>query len=160
VPHRYTDEQRLEALDLLDVNRNNVALTSIQTGIPERTLREWRRQDRIQRHLPPDPLPAAAAEAFEREFTETSEAIQWIQDRFIQELVKLTQTLPEILSTASPYHQLLTLMHMIDRIEKLQTLVPQSDNHPSIRLEFVDPDGSIHPTPYWQRPKKENASPE
>jgi transposase-like protein len=53
----YTEEDREEALELLGYNRNNIALTSTQTGIPERTLREWRRKQRNSVSLPPDPSP-------------------------------------------------------------------------------------------------------
>ena len=51
----YTEQNREEALELLRYNHNNVALTSTQTGIPERPLREWRRKQRIENRLPPNP---------------------------------------------------------------------------------------------------------
>ncbi len=148
---QYTDEERVEALALLRCNRSNVALTSKQTRIPERTLREWRRLQRVQNGLPPDPLPAAAAADMARQFAESSEAVEYVRDQFLNLLVDLTDSLPEILSAASPYHQLLTVMQMIDRIEKLQMLVPLSTREPSIRIQFVDADGTTHDDPYWQR---------
>ncbi|MBZ0303023.1 MAG: hypothetical protein K8J31_24975 [Anaerolineae bacterium] len=151
---QYVDEERIEALAQLRINRNNVALTSRQTGVPERTLREWRRLQRLEHGLPPNPPSAAAAAVIAdhvARFSEPSEALQHVYDQFLQELVTIADTLPDILSTAPPYHQLLALMNMIDRIEKLQMLVPQTASQQTIRLEFVEPDGTVHHNPPWER---------
>lgn len=142
----YTPEEKAYALTEIRLSRNNIALVSARTGIPERTLREWRRLQRIENGLPPDPTPAAAA----NQFAETSEAIQHVYDQFVAELVNISDTLPEILSTASPYNQLMTLMRMIDRLEKLQMMVPPPPRQ-TIRIEYVDPDGSVHAKPPWER---------
>ena len=141
----YTEDDREEALELLGYNRNNIALTSTQTGIPERTLREWRRKHRNNISLPPDPSPAAAA----MPVGDSAEALQFVYDQLVQELTRLAASLPEILASAPPYHQLLAITHIIDRVEKLQQIIPQPVQ--TLRVEYVDPDGSTHDTPFWQR---------
>lgn len=150
----YSDQDREEALDLLTINRNNIALTSIQTHIPERTLREWRRKQRLKAPtLPPYPPPAAAADRFDS----IPEALNHVHSRILEQLVELADSLPEILATAPPYHQLLALTQLIDRVEKLQALVPRLVPQQTIQVQFKDPDyGTLHDTPFWSRNESED----
>lgn len=145
----YTEEQRAEALALLRYNRSNVALTSQQTGIPERTLREWRRLQRIENVLPPAKELSAAAKNIE----DAPEALEYVYKKFLKELVAIADSLPELVRTAPPYHQLLTMMKLLDRLELLHMLTTGTID-PTIQVEFVDMDGSTHPTPFWQRDNK------
>ena len=54
---RYTLQQKADALDHLQASGGNIALTHLQTGVPERTLRFWRRQLWLDSHLPLPPPP-------------------------------------------------------------------------------------------------------
>src|SRR5262245_26710328 len=53
--HHYSSEQRQHALAQIAANGDNVPLTSVQLGIPERTLYKWRL--RAQRLASPPPMP-------------------------------------------------------------------------------------------------------
>lgn len=49
---RYSRAHKLLVLRLLQAFEGNITLTSDFTGIPERTLREWRRQAKLAGRLP------------------------------------------------------------------------------------------------------------
>ncbi len=142
MPIKYTEQDRADALDILEANLNDIALTSRQTKIPERTLREWRRLHRVQSLLPPDP-PSAAAEAltqFHERFPTQRAALEYVRDQFIMELITFADDLPYIMQMAAPYHRLLIFMHIVDRFDKIKSLIPAYE--PPIRL---DSGGSTHP---------------
>lgn len=156
MPRTYSEDDRQEALELLGYNRNNITLTSAQTGIPERTLREWRRKQRIERSLlPPDPPSAAAAEPTGNAI----EALEFVYNQIIEESSRIAASLPEILAAAPPYHQVLAFAQLIDRLPKLHSIINQSSPPQAFRVEFVDADGTTHDSPFWKR-KGEDADDE
>ena len=54
---RYSDEEKSQAVQHLHDNYYNVTLTAIQTGIPLRTLYEWKRQRQVERIKGQDAIP-------------------------------------------------------------------------------------------------------
>ena len=48
MPRQYTTQQKEDALRQLAVNKGNVALTSIQTGVSERTIQRWQQRLRLE----------------------------------------------------------------------------------------------------------------
>lgn len=150
---QYTELERRDAMDILAINQNNIALTSYQTGIPQRTLRDWQRVQYIEQS-PPPLTPSAAAEQFKQRFPDKNDAVEYIVNQCLAELTAFADELPEIMRMAAPYHQVLTFIHIIDRLDKLRTLMPPT------RVESVDKDGSTHNTPDYQRNTGKERSPD
>lgn len=153
----YTDEQRIDALALLYHNRYNIALTSRQTGIPERTLREWRRLQRHDHCEPPMMNIIKAAEQAVR-FENPGDALNHVYSVFLQELAQAADKLPQLLYGQSPLQQLQTMMKIIDRLELLKMLISDTPVEQIVRIEYVDPDGSVHANPYYQRLPSDDAA--
>ena len=99
--HRYTAEQKQQALDVLESCGEDTALASAQTGIPAATLRRWVNQERKNRR-------ARAQKQIERAH------IQLADDAF-----RLSAAIGETIEGA-PLNQLATALNaVIDRYLKL-----------------------------------------
>jgi hypothetical protein len=151
---QYTELERRDALDILAINQNNIALTSYQTGIPQRTLRDWQRVQYMEM-APPPLTPSAAAEQFKQRFPDKNDAVEYIVTQCLAELTAFADELPEIMRMAAPYHQVLTFIHIIDRLDKLRTLLPPQ----TFRVEHAGNDESVHDTPSYQHNTGNEPSP-
>ncbi|MEQ8674174.1 MAG: hypothetical protein RLP44_08865 [Aggregatilineales bacterium] len=151
----YTQEEVLEALTLIGLNGGSVPLTAMQTAIPERTLYRWKKEQNTgnanfwQKKNPaplptadPIKLPALSAETLENPYG-------IIRERLLAHILHLTENL-----THHPYELQAVAMavtRMIDRLIKLEALDDRYQPEQVIRVEYKDPDGSIHNTPMWRR---------
>lgn len=83
----YTDEQRLEALATLELNRGNIARTSRDLGIPRPTLILWR-----------DKAIAAgvSAESLTRSDSEKTDYAQLLSDALREAVTLLRAKMPEM----------------------------------------------------------------
>jgi len=147
--YRYPPQHKAAVLAQLQANHSNVILTSIQTGIPERTIRDWRRKAYLQNQLPVLPPHTPSAAAATPEFEEESQALQYVRRQIVQEVANMAATLKDTLDTAAPYHRILALSQLLDRLIKLDILIPQTQREQVIRVEYTYPDGSFHSTPPW-----------
>lgn len=64
---RYTDEEKAYAIQYLVENFYNISVTSLQTGIPVRTLYTWKREHLLQHNAAAKPIVAAAHQQFSGE---------------------------------------------------------------------------------------------
>lgn len=165
--HFYPPEQKAAALERLHANGGNIALTHLQTGIPQRTLYGWRQAawlqqlQRIQRSSPseqqrtPPPSPpltdlTGAPDIKDELLTEEQnlQILNRIRRRLITELADLSS---EGLMLTSPTQRIQALTMLLDRLMKLEEhLRPYLPVEPSIRrIEYVYPDGSKHQVPPW-----------
>jgi hypothetical protein len=155
----YTPEEKDAALQRLDANRGQVLRTSLQTGIPERTLQRWKALRNLQppqpppllldsRRQPPPTLPVGAHPGVRPDLTpsptlaegdptgtgDSGRAPDGDYDSLRQHLVREALTIAASLSHGlhnAPLNQrAIALSRLVDRIVKLDTLSPQpSDNN-------------------------------
>jgi transposase-like protein len=149
---RYTPEEKAEALALLQANRGNIALTHVQTTVPERTLRHWRRQQWLkqQAQLPlPPPTPPRQQQEDLPEFEDDATALKFLREQIIQELLQVAVSLKDSFSVTTPYQRVLVLSQLLDRLIKLDNYIPRTEHEQVIRIEYQYPDGLIYDRPPW-----------
>jgi transposase-like protein len=150
---RYTPEEKAEALALLHDNNGNIARTHVETNIPERTLRYWRRQQWLEKQAqlplpPPTPSPRRQQEELP-EFENTAEALKFLREQITQELLNITVSFKDDLTYSTPYQRVLILSQLLDRLLKLDTYLPAEKKSSGFKVQFVNPDGT-----YWDRDDK------
>jgi transposase-like protein len=152
MPRRYTAEERAEALRSLDLYQGSIQLTSLRTGIPERTLRDWRKQRSLS-----DPVDNNHQEdlSLPPEKKSSAAAIKELQD--LREL--LMSHVFEIAASLSQNDELVNMRaiavsRLLDRVMKLDIQIAQiiPDGPQVFRVEYQYPDGTIHDMPIWRNP--------
>jgi transposase-like protein len=167
---RYTPEEKAAALAALDENDGSILLTSLKTGVPERTLHSWKRdrlpkEELLQRrqaikNTPPQPPPPQQTFRYpndpelEKLLREQAAAADTIIDDVLDQLLKDVQVLSRRIrhnfDQAPPVSQIMALTRLLDRVIKLDARKPRLE--PERRLELIRyqyPDGSIHKVPPW-----------
>ena len=98
--HTYSPDQKAAALQSLDKNFGDIAATSYQIGIPQRTLYTWRMEDwdqqRQRRQTQPPPSPINLPK-----FESTIEAFEHLRTR----MFTILDRIPLDLSHLPPYLQ-------------------------------------------------------
>jgi len=157
VPRRYySPDYKTVVLRLLDAYDGDVALTSLETGIPERTLRAWRIKHHARSiapgHLPPSsnrrqfrriPLvdaPSPPADPPENELLA-------LRQHLMRDALTLAASVEADLTRAPLAHRVVALSHLVDRIMKLDARLPRPRHESVIRIEYVDPQGNVSTTP-------------
>jgi transposase-like protein len=154
VSRRYTSDEKTAILAQLQSNHGDIALTRLQSGIPERTLREWRRELWLN-HLPPLPPPPTPLRRQETTsesldvgahgcaptldtptFANDLEAVVFLRNQIMKELLSLSASLNNSLSITTPYQRVLVLTQLLDRLMKL-------DEHLKPYASFDDGDDDI-----------------
>jgi len=168
VSRRYTEEEKAMALQTLANNLGSIAITSIQTGIPERTLFNWRRKQRLEQQaqagflrqhptLPPQPLPQESSEN-NRETDEKDEEIhefQRLRDQLMEHIFTLSQMISIDPDTA--YLKAAAISRLLDRVLKLEAHMPQKDPG-RIVIEYYDAmTGKYNNIPPWVTPGNEES---
>lgn len=154
MPRKYTDQQKIDALQHLADNYGNVTLTAIQTGIPERTLRDWKRRRKFEtlKDLPPiketrrRQQTAANDDPDQNTENESEGEYTRIRQRLMQHIDTLLETLTDDPDTA--HLRIIALTRLLDRVIKLESLTRTESNAP-IRIEYKYPDGTLHNVPPW-----------
>jgi len=149
MPRHYTDEEKRLVLDRLIANYGDVDLTVSQTAIPERTVARWKKDAQRNGTLlpPPPPMPPSASDSLPSPVT-TGEGLglgvsslpEEITDRLTalrQEMLDAADTLSRSIVSAiedAPLNQrVAALAQLIDRIIKLATQLPQTEEE----IEYV-----------------------
>jgi hypothetical protein len=136
---RYTPEEKDHALELLIANNGDLSLTSAETGIPVRTLENWRRAGVLPPPVtapPPPPMP-----------DDRLEALEDIQQQMLREARNLAYSLREAVADAPLSQRVAALAQLLDRIIKLNTQLPGPTKETVFRIEYIDPEGHAHSTP-------------
>jgi hypothetical protein len=143
---RYTRSQKAEILKHLDDNVGDVVLTSLQSGIPERTLRDWKRtrslrpaaaeNHRQRRHEHGNESPPSAAES--------AVTFEILNNLLVDKAFKIAGSLTQGLEDSPVHQRAIALAHLIDRILRLNATLPRLNDNNAVRIEFVAPDGTIH----------------
>jgi len=113
----YSPEEKANALAQLQMNGGDIRYTSQQLGIPERTLFTWRRQwyaetQRRQSPLPPSPI-------HHPDFKDEFEAMTYLRQQIMAELLDIAATLREGTLFTSPTQRVHLLSQLLDRLMKL-----------------------------------------
>ena|SRR5690606_4529928 len=166
---RYTPEEKAAALAALDENDGSVAITSLVTGIPSRTLQAWKRERQPKEQLlllhkqkntaqqqqqQQQPFRYPNDPELEKLLREQAAAADRIIDDVLDQLLKDVQVLSRRIrhnfDQAPPVSQIMALTRLLDRVIKLDARKPRLE--PERRLELIRyqyPDGSIHKVPPW-----------
>ncbi len=137
----YTPEHKAAALLVLERNHNNFARTSHETGIPQRTLRDWRRIS------PVDPPPQTAIRRRQSEqpkFSSHNEALRHLRERVMDEALRLMETLEFDTEYLEPHQRATTLNRLLEqviRLEQYLRTVPDDDDDGTYEME--------HPVPMY-----------
>jgi hypothetical protein len=162
---RYTDEQQQAALDCLASNDGDFAQTSARTNIPERTLRKWAQGQQASLSR------AAALAALRDQLAAYAESIRQhsqpddvvghagtvLMLSMIDDAIRISGSMWETIDAAPLNQRASALNQLIDKILRLSKELPHTGEQ-VIRIEFIDPDGTAHETPYWARSHSDERS--
>ncbi len=141
---RYTSAEKKAALDCLRRNGGNVAQTSTETGVPERTLYSWRRKE-MQR--PPVAPPAIPADLD----LDDADALIQLRRQIMAYVADLGPSLVTGLDLLTPYQRALTVRQLLEQLSLIDSLIPAHARENVTRVEFVNPDGSVSDKPFWMQ---------
>jgi transposase-like protein len=136
---RYTEAEKRAALARLHENSGNVRLTSAETGVSPRTLRTWAQR---QQSAPAPPVESEPVEAR-------------LRDLLMDNILRLADSLEATIDDAPLNQRASALAQLIDRLLKLAHKLSDEQRQHVLRMEYVDPDGSVHPSPPWARERSE-----
>ncbi|NWG15492.1 MAG: transposase [Chloroflexi bacterium] len=137
---RYTAAEKQAALARLRENSGNVRITSAETGINPRTLRAWAQRQQSAPAPPPESEPVEAR----------------LRDLLMDNILRLADSLEATIDDAPLNQRASALAQLIDRLLKLADKLPDEQRDHVLRMEYVDPDGSVHATPPWARERSES----
>ena len=168
MPSKYSDAQKQEAIEMLKIG-DEIAFVHYSTGIPERTLRSWRKQLRTDQSngqmaektistaaiwqseantpTEADPMPAHSDSDENDNSTNTDVAdFSFIRDQ----LMKYARQLAADLRPDDPdsNRRTLSLTRILDRIQWLDQILPDRIPEQVIRFEHYY-NGSVHEHPPW-----------
>ena len=160
--NRYDEETQQAALDCLAANEGDYNTTSEATGVPVKTLRRWAAQDHDD--VSPDSLAQLHDElAAIKARLQTQQAAAegggddlkvWLHDRLLPHLIDdamaLSDSIKDVIADATLSQRAGALNQVLDKIFKISQLYPANEEY-VLRVEYVDPDGTTHDTPYWAR---------
>lgn len=124
MPRHYTPQRKADALQQLDSLYGDIALTAERTGIPERTLRDWRRER--ERSSPPSPPPFSAPPPPPNEppeFEDDLEAVTYIREQIMNELLNVSANISDTFAQTAPHKRLRVLSDLLDRLMKLDEIL-------------------------------------
>lgn len=139
---RYSPEHKALVLQKWEANGGDIALTSVQTGIPERTLRQWRQQH--QRQLPP---PQISERRQLPEFENDLAALDFMRRQILDELLALSGDLQGNFGVTTPYQRIQILSRLLDRLMTLDEHLKPYRPHIPARYVIVD---ATDEEPGWQ----------
>jgi hypothetical protein len=137
MPRHYTAFQKGDALQLLDSLYGDIALTSDRTGIPERTLRDWRRER--ERSSPPSPPPFSAPPPPPNkppEFEEDLDALVYIREQIMAELLNISANMHDTFAQTAPHKRLRVLTELLDRLMVIDAAVEPYEPTPWYRFSW------------------------
>ena len=163
--HKYTDEEKQGTRRLLIIHGGDVGVVHQLTGIPKRTLYNWRSEwgdhydlyfeamaQKIITYANAKNRPLTPSSPMQTDVPELAQPpdsfAQFTQLRQI--LMDHVMSLAENLMLGDAYvnHRVIALSRLIDRIVQLDNILPDANPEKVVRIEYVY-DGSVHNTPPW-----------
>jgi hypothetical protein len=150
----YHPKHKALVLQKLVENNGDIILTSLQTGVPQRTLRDWRYQSHILTAAAVDEMAAARRTQESEPPPSASEldddALKRIHDKLVADIHKLINTLGDDMEYASFPQRVTALARMVESLPKLQSLLTTDDDQ-FIRIQYQDADtGIVYNEPPWE----------
>jgi hypothetical protein len=123
----YTAEEKQLVLQRLTANDYHIRRTSLETGIPERTLLTWR-----TKYLPPAPPPPAFRGAASRAIppqlpplpADEVLAFRDIKRQLMAHIHRLSHSIEEAIDEAPLSQRTTALSQLIDRVMKISSQLP------------------------------------
>jgi transposase-like protein len=115
VSSHYTPEEKANALIHLHMHGDNIAYTSHELGIPQRTLREWRGKWYAE-NPPPQSPPRQTQRS---DFADDLEALAYVRKQLMYEIVDMADTFREGMKYTSPSQRFYLMSQLLDRLMKL-----------------------------------------
>ncbi len=167
MPSKYTDAQKQEALEMIELG-DNISFVHFSTGIPERTLRSWRKKLRDQANCQTAEKTFSSAacrqsetnglgQELARDHTGDNEDIDSTAEddhadfTYIREqLMKYARQMAADLRPGEPdsNRRTLALSRILDRIQWLDELLPDRIPEKIIRFQYFY-DGEVQELPPW-----------
>jgi hypothetical protein len=83
---------------------------------------------------------------------QVTEVLKQLQRQLLDLALEIVNEMEESIADAPLNQQVAALKAILDSVLKLEERMPRDEKEGSvIRLEYIDPDGSIHQTPPWAR---------
>ena len=90
---------------------------------------------------------------------QVTEVMKQLQRQLLDLALEIVNEMEEAIADAPLNQQVAALKAILDSVLKLEARMPRDDKDGSvIRIEYIDPDGSIHQTPPWTRQNSESES--
>ena len=148
MPWKYPPEQKTAALMILAANYGDLQLTSDQTGIPIRTLTDWKRdgikQQKNNFHRKQLNMAENAENPEDNEFFRLREIL-------MEHVFSLSMAISDEEDATTLSIRSLAISRLLDRIIKLDDFIPSTFKEKTVRFEYVY-DGSVHNAPPWANP--------
>ncbi len=136
---RYAAEQR-------HINR-----TSLQTGVSERTLYDWRHKRQLQQQqIQPHELLQSLSSLQQQENERHEYDV--LRNSMMQTALAIAQSLKINIDSRSMNRQVRALTSLLDRILELDSQEAHETVVETLRLEFVDETGKVSTTLPWAEP--------
>jgi hypothetical protein len=113
----YNSDHKAAVMVALERNGGDIEVTARQTGVPVRTLRDWR--GKVLPYLPPPPPSARQSLAEVPAFADDLEALVFIRQNIIGELSRLSASLQYDPGFSTPYQRALVMSQLMDKLLKL-----------------------------------------
>jgi len=120
MPPRHTPEQKTVALETLRDTGGDINQTHLKTGIPHRTLYNWRHElwQSWRRQTPsptsPKPLP---------EFEDNLAALDFIREQLMAELLNIANNFQAEMAYMPPAQRVMLISQLMDRFLKLDEYI-------------------------------------
>ena len=167
MPKKYTELEKRDALDWLDIYDNNISMVHQRTGIPAFTLRRWRAErererkqlmrekdleTRTKRAHSDDASPIDSPSTEDKPAASDRENFSYIREH----LMRYARELAADLRPADIDSNLrtLTLSRILDRIERLDSILIDKDTEKTINIMYYY-DDAIQPHHPWVKARTE-----
>jgi transposase-like protein len=143
--HRYTEEEKAQALAVITEREGSIPQAAVQTGISPQTLRRWWKVGQAGRR------------------SRLQSRLERAQEKLADNALKLSAAIGNQMDDA-PLSQLATALNaVINQYMKLEehlaTFNTGDKGENVVRLEHKYPDGTLHDKPHWARNNPEYESP-
>lgn len=150
MPRHYPPEYKAGVLERLRAYHGDITLVSRLTGVPERTLRHWRREIWLDLlpplpHMPPPPpLADRQDDTALSNFEDTIKALKFMRENLMNGLVNLSAGISDSQGLMTPYQRVQMITQLMNRMLELnEYLFPydddSGDNQPATSRR-VEPD--------------------
>ncbi|MDQ7024688.1 MAG: hypothetical protein Q9P44_03935 [Anaerolineae bacterium] len=136
MPYNWNPEQKAQAIQSLIENMGSTYSASQDTGIPERTIQQWKQEVKYAKTVlierePDDSLEQVVQARYQRLRNDLLEHVDKLSQQFRANPAKATDLA-------------IAMTRLIDRLHKLETLL--QPRHFSLVILYEQSDGTIHDT--------------